>query len=446
MNQPRRRFLSPSPFEKLIKDSDRMSSLTSNSTVGSPLSEALATPTDSECSDIYGPALTHATRCQSFHDPISLGETSAWPRNLNAVHRNKSYNFEIVSPGSTRRKRRAFSEKRLSPANQFLNGWQCQKAPEPDDEGQEVGAYVIGKQIGFGGFSVVKEATTMKNGMKVIRAVKIVRKQAHSLEHENDKIQAEFEKEVSIWRYLSHPHILALIEVYDSPQATYCFTKLVSGGTLLDMVKKNRQGLPAHVAQKYAYQLASAIRYLHEDVRIIHRDIKLENCLIDVSVDDEGSLLLCDFGLAEQVPCSSDDDSDPESSYGSDRRQKICRDVSAEIKGSLEYASPEMMAITAPPLTTAVDMWAYGVVLYALHVGDLPFNHTFQPKLQMMIAKGDWDIEKFRNAYAFVGNAGMAMMALSVVKGCLCKSVERRWTIDRVLESEWLEHFSVESL
>jgi len=118
MNQPRRRFLSPSPFEKLIEDPDRMSSLTSDSTIGSPLSEALATPTDSECSDMYGLPLTHAARCQSFQDPISLGETSAWPRNLNGVHRNKSYNFEIVPPGSARRKRRAFSEKRLSPANQ----------------------------------------------------------------------------------------------------------------------------------------------------------------------------------------------------------------------------------------------------------------------------------------------------------------------------------------
>ena len=287
----------------------------------------------------------------------------------------------------------------------------------------------------------------MKNGIKVIRAVKIVRKQAHNLEHENDKIQAEFEKEVSIWRYLSHPYILPLIEVYDSPHATFCFTKLVSGGTLLDVVKKKKHGLPAHVAQKYAYQLASAIRYLHEDVRIIHRDIKLENCLIDVSVDDEGSLLLCDFGLAEQVPGSNDSDSDSESSYGSDgRRQQYCRGTSVEIKGSLQYASPEVVATTAPPLTAAVDMWAYGVVLYALHVGELPFSHPFQPKLQMMIAKGDWDVEKFRNAQAFAGDAEMAMMALSVVKGCLCKNVERRWGIDKVLESEWLEHFSEEGL
>lgn len=110
MSQPRRRFLSPSPFAG-FGDRDRISSLTSDSTVGSPLSEALATPTDSECSDVYGHPLIRA-RCQSFQDPISLEETSSW------LHRNKSYNFEILPPVSSRRKRRAFSEKRLSPANQ----------------------------------------------------------------------------------------------------------------------------------------------------------------------------------------------------------------------------------------------------------------------------------------------------------------------------------------
>lgn len=117
MSQPRRRFLSPSPFVSLMEDQDRMSSLTSDSTVGSPLSEALATPTDSECSDIYGHPLFRTTRCQSFQDPLSLEETSAWSGDL---HRNKSYNFEILPPVGGRRKRRAFSEKRLSPANQVF--------------------------------------------------------------------------------------------------------------------------------------------------------------------------------------------------------------------------------------------------------------------------------------------------------------------------------------
>ncbi|KAF8465243.1 kinase-like domain-containing protein [Kalaharituber pfeilii] len=450
MHDPRRRFLSPSPFEKMIEDQDRMSSLTSSSTVGSPLSEALATPTDSECSDMYGPAIAHTVRSQSFQDAISLGETSAWPRDLVMAHRNRSYNFEVAQPQGPRRKRRAFSERKLSPANQFLSGWSCQKAAEPDDEGQEVGAYVIGKQVGYGGFSVVKEAVTMKNGMKIKRAVKIVRKKAHNKECENERIQAEFEHEVSIWRYLSHPHILPLIEVYDSPFATYCFTKLTTNGTLFDLVKANRQGLPAHLAAKFAYQLASAIRYLHEDVRIIHRDIKLENCLIDVSVDPEGALLLCDFGMAEQIPGSNDDDSDSDnSSFGPHSSRSHIRkgppETSTSITGSLQYAPPEMMSCTTPRLSTAVDMWAFGVVVYALHTGILPFNHAFQPKLQMMIARGDWDVERFRNATVFQDHKELGKMALDVVKGCLCKQPENRWTVGMVLDSKWLSGFTVES-
>ena len=287
---------------------------------------------------------------------------------------------------------------------------------------------------------MVKEAVTIKNGMKVKRAVKIVRKKAHDKESENDRIQTELEHEVSIWRYLSHPHILPLIEVYDSPFATFCFTRLTTNGTLFDLLKANRQGLPVLVAQKYSYQLASAIRYLHEDVRIIHRDIKPENCLIDVSVDAEGSLLLCDFGMAEQIPC--DDDSDSDSSYV--QRQKRQSEASACVNGSLPYASPEMMISSTPFLSTAVDIWAYGVTVFVLHTGILPFNHTFQPKLQMMIAKGDWDVNLFRNAEPFKGNEDFGRMALTVLKGCLCKNPEMRWNVGTVLESEWLEDMAVE--
>ncbi|KAI5811073.1 kinase-like domain-containing protein [Peziza echinospora] len=443
-----RRFLSPSPFERIIEDQDRASSLTSDSTVGSPLSDVLATPTDSEYSGTYGPPISGCNRSKSFHDPTSLKSPSEWT--LDEVHRNRSCGFEIAPPVAGRRKRRAFSEKRASPANQFLSGWATHKTPEPDDEGQEVGAYVLGKQVGYGGFSVVKEVFTIKNGVKITRAVKIVRKKAHALDHENEKIQAEFDHEVSIWRYLSHPHILPLLEVYDTPFATYCFTRLTTSGTLFDLVKANRQGLSAYTAQKYSYQLASALRYLHEDVRILHRDIKLENCLIDVSNDEEGSLLLCDFGMAEQMPGSNDDDSDSDSSsYSGGRRPHKLHgpsDTSTSIKGSLSYASPEMMISPCPQISAATDMWAFGVVLYALHTGSLPFNHTFQPKLQMMIAKGDWGVESFKSSKTFQENPALGKLTLEVVQGCLCKQIDKRWTIGQVLESEWLEDIAIETL
>ena len=119
LQESRRRFMAPSPFEALMEGRDRISSLTSDSTATSPYSEALATPPDSECSEFYAPSLKQPIRSRSFHQqPISLGETSAWPRALDRGHRNRSYNFEGAQTQGSGRKRRAFSGTRMSPANQ----------------------------------------------------------------------------------------------------------------------------------------------------------------------------------------------------------------------------------------------------------------------------------------------------------------------------------------
>ena len=288
----------------------------------------------------------------------------------------------------------------------------------------------------------MKEAVTIKNGVRLKRAVKIVRKKVHNQDALNDKIQAEFDHEVSIWRYLQHDHVLPLLEVYDTPFATYCFTQLTTGGTLFNLVKANREGLPTHLAQKFSRQLASAIRYLHEDVRIVHRDIKLENCLIDISDDPQGNLLLCDFGMAEQMPGSNDDESDCENAGYDGQRVSKRNDVAHHVtllKGSLQYASPEMVSSQATPLTSAVDMWAFGVVVFTLHTGFLPFNHALPAKLQMLIQAGDWDVEAFKNSRALRKNRHLGEMTFTVVKGCLHMNPEFRYTIGMVLESEWFE-------
>merc|ERR1712070_822606 len=142
-----------------------------------------------------------------------------------------------------------------------------------------------------------------ERGERSIRAVKIVRKAIpDKAADENEKAQQELEHEVSVWRHLIHPHILRLHAVYDTDlvrksraSASADNTGSSSGG---------RKGLEPKLAKIYAYQLASALRYLHEDIRVCHRDIKLENCLVDLTGvadpdTDPGILRLCDFGLAD---------------------------------------------------------------------------------------------------------------------------------------------------
>jgi serine/threonine protein kinase len=302
--------------------------------------------------------------------------------------------------------------------------------PAPDDEGQEIGSYIIGRQIGVGGFSVVKEAFTFENGKEVQHAVKIVRKHAIKEEAGDEVLQSHFEREINIWKCLNHRNVLPLLSVVDTSYATWAFTLLFAGGTLFDVFKNHRQGLPPPLALKYSYQLASALRYLHQDVRVVHRDVKLENCVLD-----GGNLRLCDFGLADFLP--GDDTPSPRENFVTphsnvpDKHQIRPEDMVAG--GSLAYAAPEQINSLTPLLETAIDMWSYGVIVHALTVGELPFHDHFAPKLQKMITKGEWNVDRFA--------ARVDSEVCEVVTRCLEMDRDRRWTAADILNSQWISYY-----
>lgn len=338
--------------------------------------------------------------------------------------------------------------------------------PAVDAEGQTIGEdYVLGKQIGWGGFSTIKEVTQIHPRTHEQRklAVKIVRRQIDGKsEAENDQVQAEFEHEVELWRFLDNRHILSLEAVYKLEEATFCFIPLNTGGTLFDVVRANRQGVPLHLAQSYASQLASALSYLHLDARVVHRDIKLENCLVDLDPNDPdspGLVRICDFGMAEWLSRDETFGSNPPSPNISaiDRPPQkqigpADTSTSAFAGGSLEYAAPEILRVAASStvdsndaepigassaeraiVSPAVDLWAYGVCLYSLIVGSRPFQNTFRPRVVMAILAGDWDRDKVYEK----GGADIH----EVVDGCLAMAEASRWDIEKVLSSRWLDGY-----
>ncbi|KAF1822146.1 kinase-like protein [Dissoconium aciculare CBS 342.82] len=313
---------------------------------------------------------------------------------------------------------------------------QADESAKPDDKGQTFGLeneYIIGRVISHGGFGVVKEVqNTQAHNKGTAKAVKIVRKTVPGAKDvDNEKIQLEVEHEVSVWRHLKHRHILSLHAVYETDFATFCVMDLNVGGTLFDAVRRSRsaadvndgrKGLPPHLSQSYAFQLACALRYLHEDIRVCHRDVKLENCLIDMTgpdVETTGGLLrLCDFGLADFLHSSQSMTS------------------SMTLSNTMKYASPRGLVAHRKLYETAGDIWAFGVVVYALCVGELPFRHPIPSKVAGLILRAEWDDSALRQA-APDGDE----VAIDLVHGCLEKDIDLRLTIRDVLGSPWFDGF-----
>lgn len=346
----------------------------------------------------------------------------------------------------------------ISPAHAFLSSWTrdsgIEPAPEPlpDDEGQAIGLqneYIIGRTVNQGGFGVVKEVHSITDsGERTVRAVKIVRKTLPDKSaDENEKVQQELEHEVSVWRHLNHRHILRLHAVYDTDYATFCVMDLNDGGTLFDLVLKSRaaagenggrRGLDPNLAKGYAYQLARALRFLHEDIRVCHRDVKLENCLVDMSGPkasrDGGNVRLCDFGLADFLHSdTSIDDMNLERLNLPPPAAESDQLTSSSVIGTLEYASPRGLSVNRKLFETAGDVWAFGVIVYALCTGDLPFRHPMPSRTVDLILQADWDGTALKQA------AAGSDAVIELVKGCLEKDIDLRLTIGEALRSVWFD-------
>lgn len=398
----------------------------------------------------------------------SYEETTQWPRRQRGVDRSQPFDFPkrqgsmrtVVRQSDRSNSRRSTSSSTKSPqsaASSWLRGFSVSSVPDsavepaaPDSEGQTIGdVYVLGRQIGFGGFSTIHEVTQMMDsGQQRKLAAKVVRKMIKDKsEDDNEQFQAEFGHEVELWRLLHHRYILPLETVYHTDDATYCFIPLNTGGTLFDLVRANRAGVPIDLAKRYSYQLAVALRYLHRDARVAHRDVKLENCLLDKSCDPS-EVRLCDFGMAEWISGEnfSSGSGPPSPSINSadrPRQRNIGPSATSSLAfagGSLDYAAPETLRIAMSNATgrtivnPAVDMWAFGVCVYTMVVGSRPFYHSFAPRITAAILAGDWNREKLQ---AKGGND-----AFDLVRNCLEMDPERRWTADEVLGSAWLKNFA----
>ncbi|KFA50921.1 hypothetical protein S40293_02435 [Stachybotrys chartarum IBT 40293] len=228
------------------------------------------------------------------------------------------------------------------------------------------GKWILGKTIGAGSMGKVKLARK-EDGTEQV-ACKIIPRGSNDDGHQSraEKERADQSKEIrtareaAIVTLLSHPHICGLRDVVRTNYHWYMLFEYVNGGQMLDYIISHGK-LKEKQARKFSRQIASALDYCHRN-SIVHRDLKIENILISKT----GDIKIIDFGLSNLFAPRG-------------HLKTFC--------GSLYFAAPELLqarAYTGPE----VDVWSFGIVLYVLVCGKVPFDDQSMPALHAKIKKG----------------------------------------------------------
>ena len=134
--------------------------------------------------------------------------------------------------------------------------------------------YKLGKELGSGAFSVVKEGTHKKSGQSF--AIKIVTKAKLT-----DEDEAALNDEISVLNELKHDNIIRLYDVFDEKQYYYMVTEKMMGGELFDRIVQ-KSYYNEKEARDTCLVLFKALNFCHEH-QVAHRDLKPENLLLQVS-------------------------------------------------------------------------------------------------------------------------------------------------------------------
>lgn len=193
------------------------------------------------------------------------------------------------------------------------------------------------QQIGCGTFSDVFSAIHLNTNSKV--ALKI------SIKNKNEEDLKAIKQEININKSLNHPFICKYYSTIETEHLMIIVMELIEGTDALNYVNQSR-GLSLSESLNIFSQLIIAIEYLHEEAHITHRDLKLENIMID----KYNHIRLIDFGFSS------------------------INTMMTTCCGSIPYCAPEVLS--GQNYTKAADIWSMGIILYALIDGNLPFFHS----------------------------------------------------------------------
>jgi len=247
-----------------------------------------------------------------------------------------------------------------------------------------------GVTLGEGSFGVVRLAKHRVTRRKY--AVKVLKHDHATSQEEREAL----DNETGILEQMDHRFVVKTWHVKRLPKATYLVMDYCSRGSLLDYI--NSFTVTVHQFRRYAAQMVSGLMYVH-DRDICHRDIKLENYVLDARRD----VKLIDFGLS-----------------------KVTRLRQRDRVGTPAYAAPQVCQHDYDPFKA--DVWALGVVMFCMVHGERPYDSDDfdeillmhrDPMKKPLVAAGHYDVDR-------------------ILFNTLRVDEDARWGLDELSEVEWL--------
>ena len=262
----------------------------------------------------------------------------------------------------------------------------------------ELSQYEITETLGKGAYGLVKLATHKRTNEKF--AVKIYEKSRLT----DPSKRANVNREISILKRISHPSIISFGKMIENSESVFLFTEFVAGTSLFTHLTRHAgKKISENVCKGLFKQILEAVDYCHA-LKIAHRDIKLENILIHNSV-----IKVIDFGFATI-------------------NQPKCRTFC----GTPSYMAPELVK-REEYSPFAVDIWALGVLLFAMLCGKFPFAEKVESSLyaSIKIGKFEYPGHLSDNAKELIG---LMLCANSEVRGNSTSLLEHKWFCEDFIE------------
>ena len=278
------------------------------------------------------------------------------------------------------------------------------------DRGTIEDNYKIISKLGKGSFGSVFKVQNIKTNE--IRALKVIKKTSIIYQDDDHK----FLKEIEILIKLEHPNIIKIYEYYTDDINFYLITDYISNGELYNYVYKAKS-FNERQTQYIMKQVLCAVNYLHLN-NIAHRDIKLENILVEQEITSNDEQLLnvklIDFGTSNYVKTEN-------TNY-----------FTVKV-GSPFYMAPEVLN---KKYNNKCDIWSCGVIMFMLLRGHPPFKGENQEELFKSIQN---DIINYNEM------TELSELAKELMSKMLERNVDLRYSADECLKHKWMKIYNEKS-